>query len=336
MIENTNSDNTPAFTPEIAKAGIRLELTKAELNIQAALDKVGKLIFNEDNLTEIKDAINAIKKIQKAIDDAHEAGKAPHWAACTAWDAAKRDLKALLAPTLVTVDNKYTNLCQAAEKTKRENDAKEKRKKEIEEKITTTILGFSQEITAAKTTQELVVIQNKINAEQGRKNIYFEFLPNLIECCAGLNPLLKDQKEAIKKLEGLETAKEEAIATGNDEALMKIEEEKEDIGERIQETKIRVEEKAINTSIRSYGGGGGYSQTFTAVKPDRRTWKTELVDVKEAVKKDFELLKVELNPEFVKVKLKALQDAGVLKKDEPEKEDITINGIRYFLEKKYS
>lgn len=335
MTDNINTNNTPAVSPEIAKAEIRLSLTKAELNIQAALDKVAKLVFNEDNLTEIKDTITAIKKIQKAIDDAHEAGKAPHWAACTAWDAAKRDLNSLLAPTLDTVDNKYTKLCQAAEKTKRENDAKEKRKKDIEDKITTTILGFSQEITAAKTTKELTSIQNKINAEQGLKTVYLEFLPNLIECCAGLNPLLKDQKEAIKKLEGLETAKEEALATGDDEALMKIEEEKEEIGGRIQETKVRVEEKAINTSIRSYGGGGGYTQTFPTIKAERTTWKSALYDVKAAVKSDLSLLKVELNPEFVKVKLKTLQETGILQKGVEGKEDVTIGGIRYYLDKTY-
>jgi hypothetical protein len=332
MSENKNSGSLPAVTAEVAKAEIRLSLTKAELNIQAALDKANALVFNEDNLAEIKETIKAIKTVQNKIDDAHVAGKAPHWAACTAWDAAKRDLKGLLAPTLTDIEGKHTKLCLAVEKTKRENNAKEKRKKDIEEKITTTILGFSQEITAAKTTKELTSIQNRINAEQGLKTTYFEFLPILVEKCIELNPLLKEQKEAIKKLEGLETAKEQAIANNDDEALMKIEEEKEGIGEKIQETKIRVEEKAINTTTRSYGGGGGYTQTFPEVKAKRRTWKNEVKDVTALYKKFPDLVILTPNEEKINEILKLKIELGETK----DKEEIDYFGlIRFFVDKKY-
>ncbi len=335
MIDNTTPEYTPAVTSDIAKAEIKLSLTKAELNIQAALDKAGALVFNEDNLTEIKETITAIKAVQNKIDDAHVAGKAKHWAACTAWDAAKRDLMALLAPTLTTIEGKHTTLCQAVEKRKREDDKEKARKQGIEDLLSNTILGFSQEITLCKTSAELTSIQARINAEQGKKTAYQEYLPQLVERCGELNEPLRLQKEAIKKLEGLETAKELAIATGDDETLLKIEEEKEEIDGKIQENKVKVEEKAINSSIRTYGGGGGYSQTFPTIKAKRTTWKTALYDVKAAVKNDLSLLKVELNPEFVKVKLKTLQETGVLKEGVEGKEDITIGGIRYYLDKTY-
>jgi len=324
--------NNPSITPDLAKAEIRLSLTKAEMNIQAALDKANSLIINEDNLTEIKDTIKAMKSVQDAIDDAHKAGKAPHWAACTAWDAAKRDLRALLDPTLKDIEGKHTKLCQALEKRKREDEKEKNRKKAIEDLLDNTILGFSQEITSCKTTAELTSIQARINAEQGKKNAYQEYLPQLVERCAELNEPLRLQKEAIKRLEALEAAKEKAVATGDDESLLKIEEEKEELGSKISENKVRVEESAINSSTRSYGGGG-YTQTFPEVKAKRRTWKNEVKDVAALYKKFPELVTLTPNEEKIKEILKAKIDAGETK----DKEEIDYFGlIRFFVDKKYS
>src|SRR5258707_4278521 len=268
---------------DLAKAKINLVLTTAQLSIQALQDKVDSLVYNEDNLAEINETIAAIKKVEKKVEDANKEGKAPSLAEGRAWDAAKNDLGGLLATIRSKPDKEYTKLCQAVEARKRAAKIEDDRKAGIEALLTTTILGFSQEITACKTSTELVSIQARINAEQGKKSAYQEYLPSLVERCAELNPLLKEQKEAIKQWEGLEKDTQTAIETGNDELLLEIEGKKEEIGGKIHETRIRVEEQAINSSIRH--SGGGFTQTFSEVKSKSRTWKYEVKDIQGLYKK---------------------------------------------------
>jgi len=321
------NNEVPVVTAEIAKAKLKLSLTEAELNIQAVQTKADKLVFNEDNLTEIKETISAIKAINKKIDESHETAKAPAWAECKAWDAAKNDLKGLLAPILFKVEGKHTTLCQAVEKRKREADAETARKKGIEDLLNTTILGFSQEITACKTSAELISIQARINAEQGKKSAYQEYLPALIERCAELNQPLKDQKEAIKQLEGLNAVEEVALATGDDQTLLEIQDKKEEINGKIQENKVKTEESAINSSIRGYGGGG-YTQTFPSVKAKRQVWKWEITDMELFAKK---------HPDFVQlVPRKEVIDETI--RELKAKETITEgtrDGLRIYLDKTY-
>jgi hypothetical protein len=337
MINDTTTADTPAPAPvtaEIAKAKISLALTGAEMSIQAMQTKVDTLVYNEDNLPAIKETVLAIGKIEKKIEEAFAAGKAPYLEGGRAWDAAKRDLMALISPISTKVTQQHTKLCQAVEARKRAEKLAEDRKIAIVGAITATILGFSQEITACKTSAELVSIQARINAEQGKKSTYGEYLPTLIERCGELNQPLKDQKAAIKALEELKLAEEEAVATGDDEKLMEIQDKKEQIEDKVQENRVKVEESAINSSTR-YTGGSGYRESFPEVKTKRKVWKTQLVDAKEAVKKEFLLLKVELNPELVKIKLKTLQETGALQEGVEGKEDVIIGGIRYYLDKTY-
>lgn len=329
----TNTNTTPALdtvTPELAKAKLQLALTSAEMSIQAIQTRADALVYNEDNLAVINDFITDLKKVNKTIDKAHETGKAPAWAICNAWDAAKNDLKGLTAPILAKVSREHTKLCQAAEARKAKNDAETKRKKDIEEKINSTILAFSQEITACKTSVELVSIQNRINAEQGKKTVYLEFLPSLVEKCAELNQPLKDQKEAIKVLERLEAELQFAFETCNDELLFEVENKKEEVTNKINENKVRTQEAAINSSIRS-GGGGGYIQTFATVKPKRVTVEWEIKNMALFAKKHPEMVEIlaksKVVDEYVKGRKAEITDAS------PE---IIFDGLRIFQQKKFS
>lgn len=336
MINDTTAI-TPAPAPvtaEIARAKISLALTGAEMSIQAMQTKVDNLVYNEDNLPAIKETVLAVGKIEKKIEEAFAAGKAPYLEGGRAWDAAKRDMIDLISPIAGKVNYQHTKLCQAVEARKRAEKLAEERKTAIEGTITATILGFSQEITACKTSADLISIQARINAEQGKKSTYQEYLPILIKRCGELNQPLKDQKAAIKALEELNTVEEQALATGDDEKLMEIQDKKIEIEDKVQENRVRVEENAINSSTR-YNGGSGYRESFPEVKTKRKIWKTQLVDAKEATKKEFLLLKIELNPELVKIKLKTLQEIGALQEGVEGKEDIIIGGIRYYLEKTY-
>lgn len=328
------NDTTPSIvlvTAEVAKARINLALTGAEMSIQAMQTKVDTLVYNEDNLPAIKETVLAVGYIVKKIEEAFESGKKPFLEGGRAWDAAKRDLMALISPISTKVTQQHTVLCQAVEKRNRDNAAAEKRKKDIQDKITATILGFSQEITACTNSIMLQTIQNRINAEQGRKNTYFEFLPDLIERCAGLNQPLKDQKEAIRQLEGLNAVEEIAIATGDDQTLLEIQDKKDEIQGKIQENKIRTEESAINSSTRGYGNNG-VTQTFPTVKPARRIWKYEVKDIETLYKKCPGLVNLTPNDEKIKEILKEKMTEGETK----DKESIDFMGlILFYVDKKW-
>jgi hypothetical protein len=329
MNELTPSINNevPAVTPEIAKAKLNLALTGAEMNIQAMQTKVDTLVYNEDNLTEIKETSLAIGKIEKKIEEAFKAGKKPYKDGAYAWDAAKRDLMALISPISAKVDKEHTRLCQAVEKRRRENDAAEKKKKDTEAAINTKILSFSQEITACKTNKELLAVESRINLEKTRTLTYGDQLPTLIERCNELTELLKTQKDAVKQLEGLQKQSEQAIADGNDELLLEIEEKKEEIGGQIQEIKVRTEEKAINSSIRGYGGGG-FTQTFPTVKAKRQVWKWEITDMELFAKKHPDFVQLVPRKEVLDEMLRELKEKGTVTEG-------TRDGLKIYLDKTY-
>lgn len=328
MTDTTNS--IPIVTKEIAEARIKLNLTAAEKSIQAVLDKANGLVFNDDNIAVIKETIIGMKGVLNAIDDAHEKGKAPAWEECKAWDAAKRDLRALLAPTLTNIEGKHTKLCQAAEERKRKADADEKRKKDTLDLINTTILNFSQEITEAKTLAELISIQSRINAEQGKESTYKEYLPTLKERLIELNPLLKSQKEAIKDLGNLDAEEEAALTSGDDQKLSEIQDKKETVESRIQENKTRVQEKAINATIYS---GGSATQVFPEVKAKRRIWKYNVPDLAALYKKFPDLVILTPNEDKIREILKEKIANGESK----DVETMDYAGlIDFFVEKKYS
>jgi len=316
---------------DLAKAKINLALTTAQLNIQAVQDKVDSLVYNEDNIQEISDTIRAIKNIERGVETAFKEGKAPYLEGGKAWDAAKNDLTGLLATIRSKPDREYTKLCQAVEARKRAADVETARKKGIEDLLNTTILGFSQEITACKTSAELVSIQARINAEQGKKSAYQEYLPTLIERCGELNQPLKDQKDAIKRLEDLNIAEAIALHEGDDAKLLEIQDKKGEINDKVQENKVRTEESAINSSIRGYGGGG-FTQTFPEVKTKRRTWKYEVKDIEALYKKCPGLVALTPNDEKIKEILKEKIAEGETK----DKESIVFMGlILFYMDKKY-
>lgn len=339
MTDNTSTtpaqDALTAVTAELAKAKIKLTLTTAEMNIQTVQDKADGLVFNEDNLPVINETITSIKAIQKKIDDAHKEGKRPYKEGGDAWDAAKNGLKELLAPTLLGVERKHTVLCQEVEKRKREAKAKEEKEKAIKEGMDNNIMTYSQQIADCTTAEQLLEVERRINLEKTRKEKYGDFAEEMITRLNELTPLITDQKKVVRELKGLDTAEETAIKDGNDEKLQEILDKKEEIGGKIQENRVKVQETASNQATRSYGNySGGYKAVYPEVRTKRRSWKTELISPETAVKHDLSFLRIELEPETVKARMEELKKEGKLK--EGTAEAFTENGIRYFLDKSYS
>lgn len=341
MINDTQQNNSlepikkelPVVTVSDAKKKMELALTVAELNMQAVLNDLGALVLNEDNLVLIKEKLTLVDKIQKKIDEEHKVIKKPYKDGGDACDDAKNELKGLLQPEYNRVNAKYVAICQAKEKREREEAAEEKRKQAIREGMTTNINDFSTKIAAAETTEQLLDIERRINLEKARKDKYGEYYDEMVGKLNELTPLLTEQKKAVKELSGLDVAEQKAIETGDDESLLAISEKKETITAQVQETKIRVQETAVNQSSYSGGGGGFYTTVKSGIKPSRRTWKTELVSATDALKTNPDLLRVELNPIMVKAELEKLKASGKLK--EGETEELTIGGIKYFLHKDY-
>lgn len=324
----------PVMTIDKAKAAMQLALTKANLNIQLMLTELGKLVLNEDNIPVIKEKLTSVEKITKEIEGAFEIGKKPYWDACKAYDNAKKELISLYTDEYNRVNRKHTQLCQDVEATNRKNEAEEKRKKNIQDGINNNINSFSQRIADCTTNEQLIEIERIINLEKARKEKYGEFYEDMVKRLGELTPLLTEQKNAIKELVKLDKKADEAVLSGDDEALLGILDKKEEITAKVHENKIKVQETAVNQSS-GYSGcyGGGFKTVPTPGKAARRSWKTELVKPEIAVKFDLTLLRIELNPVTVKAELDRLQQGGVLK--EGGIEDHTVNGIRFYLSKKY-
>lgn len=327
MTEN----NLPAVTIDVAKANIRLSLTKAEKNIQSVIDKERTLVYNEDNIAVIKEFSNDLKEIKNLISDAHKEGKKPYLEGGDAWDAAKNDLLGQILPILTKVDNKHAVLCQAVEKRKSDKVKADKKKKEVEELISITILNFSGEITACKNSKELTAVESKINLEKTRQQKYGDQLPDLIEKCNELNELLKGQKEVVRELEIIKESKWEAETLGDDATLEQLIEKEDELLSKIGENKVRVEEKALNSTVKAYSHSN-YTEVYPDVKVSRRSWDYEIKDMAALYKKYPHLVSLEINKEA----LKAFMKEKVATEGKDNEEIVVLSdNFRFYVKKKY-
>lgn len=327
---DTTPTSLPVVTKEVAKAKIQLALTTAQLNIQALITKGDGLVLNEDNIDTIKQFLADVKTVQTSITDAHKKGKESAKIECDNWDAAKNDLNALILPVFNKINPKYTSLCQAVETRKRLQKQKEDKEKGIRETINTKILDFTAKITGCKTDSEIVVLEKALGLEKTRSAVYGDLLPELITRIDELRPLITAQKQAMRNLTNLDAAEEKAVEAGDDQKLFEISEKKEEITGQVQEARVRLEEKAISSFS---APASSYTEVFPSVSTSRKTWKKELVDKEAAAKGDLSLLRFELDPNTTATKLKQLIQDGKLK--EGETETLTIDGIKYYLDRKY-
>lgn len=321
------------ITTEKARAEIALRLTQEELAIQAIQDRADSLVYNEDeeSLKEIQGVLTALKKVGKTIDDTHEVGKKPYLEGGRKWDEAKRHYSDLVREIETHVRNKYTILCNGMERKKREKAQKEANEKAIRQGVESNILTFASRIADAKTFKELTAIESAINLQKSpsMKAKYGDLHEEAIALYdEKLLPLLKQQKDAVKLLEKTQAELINAERYGDGGAINELQDRAAVIADNMQETKVRVQETALNVN---FAAAQVVEPIVPTVKAKRTTIKFKLVDVEAALKRSRNLLTIELNSEACKEAAKNFVEAKIFDKQD----SVELNGIVFYVEKTY-
>lgn len=313
------------LSQEIITAQFRKEL--AVHKYQEALDALSSFEVTEDTLSQAQEKVKNARKFSKTIEEIKTKGKAPALQECKWWDNAFNSLQSPLTSVISDVEKKINDV---ARKVAEENQRKERERLRIEgikKSIEEFVFEQTRNIASAKTDTELVAIEKLIGSHKANKSRYEDLLPTLVERCEELTPIIKKQKEHIRELNEIERKKQEALQIEDDRTVLELEEKQDLIQSSIDETKIIIQETAIESAISS-----NYiievKEVLVTPKPRRTTWEMEIVDEKKAFNSG--MLVCEINKEKAKAQLEVVKQT--LPKDQ---EEMTINGIRYYQNKIY-
>lgn len=313
----------PVITQEIVKAQFNKQLTL--LKYQGALQKLLDFKVTQDNIAETQELLKEGRKVITAFKKIHEDGKAPAWAICKFWDNVLNGIKNPYEEALGTIDKKL----QVESAKVAAEDARKKKEQDridgIKKEIDNFILQQSNIIANATTPDQLVTIEKAIGSHKGNTSRYQEFLPDLVEKCNELTPLIKKQKENIKTLADLEKQKLDALKQQDDRKVLELDEKKEQVETSIEEKKIQIQETAINFATRP-DAVTTPEPVMAAIRPRRRSWNFEIVDEKKAFLAG--MLITEMNKEKVKAKFEEI-------KDKIEGTETIIDGIKYYYKETY-
>lgn len=308
----------------------KFNLALTESGFQKLADTAAKLELNEENLPKIKEFLDVTRKVEMSVESTHKIGKEPSLTEGRNWDAGKNLFLKNIADIKNPIQTKYTQLCHDVLKRQQEEIKEKARVDAIKNGIESNAVMFAQKIANCTTSAELTIVERNINLEKTYKNKYAEFLPDAIIRFNELNTILASQKISVKKLEEIAAGQLQAKATGDDAKFLALEDQKETVEAQVEETKIVVQETAINQSMND--SGVTVAQTvFPKVTAKRTTWKFEVVNEKEVMKKAPELVVFSIDDEKVKAILKTLKDTGQL----DGKTEQIVNGIRYYEEKTF-
>jgi hypothetical protein len=323
----TEEITTPNLTPELVKGKMLITLSKAEQSIQGLNDAEAQLVYNEDNLETVKKFIDDCKKAEKVVETERVAMKAPYLEAERNVDAGAKLIASGIAEVKLKAHNQYTKLCQEVERKRVAAENEKNRVAAIRKAMDQFKMDYAVRIAGAKTTPELVQLERLINLETANKNRYQEFLPEFVNDCKAIRSLLADQKIKVKELFDLEKQEQEAAETGNDEAVLEIQDKKEALEANIAQTGINLQETAISQATAA-----------TPIEPEivlpeikgaRKYWKWQVANIKETAKKMPTWVSMVVDPTMVEEYLKAKKVEGI------EGDEFTFAGIRFYQETKY-
>jgi len=310
--------------PEKLKAKIGLMLTKAYGNYQKVLEQLRNTFVGRDNVKEVQDIMRNVNSFLTAMENARKADKEPYLEQGRLVDRAYKEFATPFEEAKALVQQKLNIVAREIEEDERKKREEREKQQRISDAINQFSLDYSVKIASATSNEQLLGYERLINLEKANKSRYADQLPLLIERCNDLNTKIKQQKELIREKERIEEEKKKADDDKMNELLI----EEQAIVAKIEENAIFVQEEAANSLILDTNG---HEDGGVAVKARRTTWKAELVNVREAIKKAHEMLDVSLNPTKVRDVINAYKAAGTFK----GKTEVTINGIRYFEEKTF-
>ena len=319
------SETTTPVAIDVTKAELQIALSKEGLQYQQLLQEGENLTFTKDGLVEQGASLKTLRSVQKKLGDIEN----PYTANWKAWNEARKSLLTPVEELLNRKVNEYKKLALEIEADKKKAEQEKERVSGIKQAIDSFFIAQSQAIAGAKTLGELTAIEKIIGSHKANKARYAEFLPDLVGKAENLTPLIKQQKDNIRKLEAVKEAEAKATESGDDQAVLDAMEAKESLQNKFDEVNIKAQEQAVGMATRAETVVVPEVVLPAAPKPRRSVWVFESVDINETLKKMPNFVELSLNKEKVDEYLKAKKAEGI------EGEEFTVFGIRFFIQKSF-
>ncbi len=319
------SELTTPVAIDVTKAELQIALSKEGLQYQQLLQEGENLKFTKDNLVEERDSLKPLRNVKKKLEDK----KNPYWEKYKAWNDAKSSLITPVEELLKRKEAELSKLALEIEADKKKAEQEKARVSGIRQAIDSFFIAQSQAIAGAKTLVELTAIEKIIGSHKANKARYAEFLPDLVGKAENLTPLIKQQKDNIRKLEAVKEAEAKATESGDDQAVLNAMEAKESLQNKFDEVNIKAQEQAVGMATRVETVVVPEVVLPAAPKPRRQVWTYESTDINETLKKMPNFVDLTLNKEKVDEYLKAKKAEGI------EGEEFTVFGIRFFIQKSF-
>ena len=319
------SETTTPVAIDVTKAELQIALSKEGLQYQQLLQEGENLTFTKDGLVEQGASLKTLRSVQKKLGDIEN----PYTANWKAWNEAKKTLLDPVADVLKRKEAEYRKLALEIEADKKKAEQEKERVSGIKQAIDSFFIAQSQAIAGAKTLGELTAIEKIIGSHKANKARYAEFLPDLVGKAENLTPLIKQQKDNIRKLEAVKEAEAKATESGDDQAVLNAREAQESLQNKFDEVNIKAQEQAVGMATRVETVVVPEVVLPAAPKPRRQVWTYESTDINETLKKMPNFVDLTLNKEKVDEYLKAKKAEGI------EGEEFTVFGIRFFIQKSF-
>lgn len=319
------SELTTPVAIDVTKAELQIALSKEGLQYQQLLQEGENLTFTKDGLVEQGASLKTLRTVQKKLGDIEN----PYTANWKAWNAARKSLTDPIDELLKRKEAEYRKLAENIAADQRRAEQEKERVSGIRQAIDSFFIAQSQAIAGAKTLGELTAIEKIIGSHKANKARYAEFLPDLVGKAENLTPLIKQQKDNIRKLEAVKEAEIEAAKLGDDQAFLDAMREKESLQNKFDEVNIKAQEQAVGMATRVETVVVPEIVLPAAPRPRRSVWVFESVDINETLKKMPNFVELSLNKEKVDEYLKAKKAEGI------EGDEFTVFGIHFFIQKSF-
>lgn len=322
-------ENLPSklvITEETVKATFALEAQR--LNYQKVLQAVENIKFTPENVNE--DLLEPGKLVLRQIAGTKETLKRP---LLDAGKIVEASYKAYFNPLEEVINRKAEEKKAVALKIFNENrliQLEREKQEAISKSISDFIFNATNFITNATDDSQIVLIQKRIGTETSREGYYEDQLTDLKERCNSLKPIIESQKKIIRELKEIERQQAEAEAAQDEERMILLREKREEIVEILDETKIKLQEKAfeqVATHIPVYVG----ESVTDNVRASRTTWKYRVDNIELLAKKMPHLVTVIPNDEKIKELLAVKRADGSLK----GKMEESFFGITFYEDKSF-
>lgn len=315
----------PALTEDVAKIQFNIGLTKSSITIQKLSDAEAALVYNEDNMQQIIDYISNAKKAKKVVktvyDEMTEKAKQDIANALSV----KKAFELEIDEPLARAESKLQVIQDAREKRRKDQEQKIQKDKEIKLGISKNLEFYSQQIADCDTYDKLRVVENRVNLEKANKNKYGDLYDEAKSAYGTLTDAIRNQKSIIKDKIELQ----EQLNKSTDDAIsIKLMEEISKLDEKIDENKILVQEKAISTVMSQ----GVYvaEEILPEMDYKRRLWSWEVIDIKETAKRKPEWVETVPVKGIIADYLKQHKDIW----NEKDETEVVVHGIKFIRTKK--